>query len=61
MHLIFETDIIWDTIFLDIYHKLTTDYKVEQLGLVDKYSKMVINNNIGYLKIHNIELLRNTQ
>jgi hypothetical protein len=46
----------WDTIFLDIYHNLTPEYKVDQLVLIEKYSKMVKDNNISYLKIHNIIL-----
>ena len=52
----YETDRKWDTVFLDIYHRLTREYRVDQLRLIEKYSKMVNDNNIKYLKIHNIEL-----
>jgi len=47
---------IYDTIFLDIFHKKEEDYEIKQRELIDKYSKMVRNNNITYLKIHNIEI-----
>jgi len=50
----FETDRLWDTIFMDIFHKKTENYENDQLRLISKYSKMV-NNNLSYLKIHNIK------
>jgi spermidine synthase len=52
----FETDKMYDYIFLDIFSDKVHDYVIKQNGLIEKYKKYVRNDNIDYLKIHSIEL-----
>lgn len=52
----YDTDVVYDYIFLDIFSDKVFDYEVKQKQLIDKYSKNVKNDNIDYFKIHNINI-----
>jgi spermidine synthase len=54
---LFDTNEKYDTIFLDIYHRLTPEYKNDMRKLMEKYSKFLKEDGeIDHLHIHKIKI-----